>query len=162
MNEECLNDLDKMYGDLFSEKQLESTTLEDLKEYIKSLNKANEEYLKSKEETSLLYRRCEAIENSILRILEAHNLKKFSCEFGNIERRSRTSVKMPTDEGQRKAFLDYLKDKGMDNLITVNSQTLNSYIKTLVNDAEESGEELILPPGISAPSITYTLSLRKG
>jgi len=45
------------------------------------------------------------------------------------------------------ALLEYLHDQGDDDILTVQHQTLNAYIKEKISQAEEQGDEDFLVPG---------------
>ncbi len=75
---------------------------------------------------------------------------------------SRTSVKTPKSPEDRAAFFDYLKNRGLfDDLITVNSQTLNAFYREELKNARENGQMDIDIPGLEPPKESAYLSIRK-
>lgn len=99
--------------------------------------------------------------DKIKSILVENDLPNFRNSRGlaTIRRDWRCSV--PKEPKSRKEFFDYLKKEGwFDEWITVNSQTLNSEYKKLYEAAAKEGEIFELP-GVGAPHIVETVTLRK-
>jgi hypothetical protein len=96
----------------------------------------------------------------LLRLLEKDS---FKSNVGTFSVSHRLSVRVPGNAEDKQAFFDYLKARGLfDQMITVNSQTLNSFYKAEFEAAKESGEGMdFAMPGIGEPSISETISFRK-
>jgi len=74
----------------------------------------------------------------------------------------RTSVLVPKTPEDKTKFYSYLKDKGMfDDMITVNSNTLNAFYKEQLNQALEAGDVNFRIPGIGEAAIVKNLQVRK-
>lgn len=151
------------FESMFGEQEMNSTSIDTLKHLVKTLRETNEEYDKQKRLTSDLYRQCELLERKIIGILEAHNLKNFETEFGKVSAVNRYSVPVPKGEDFSK-FKEYLIKTNREDLLTCNSQSLNKFVKELIEQATESGQAIseVLPDGVQAPTLTTTLSFRKG
>lgn len=103
----------------------------------------------------------EALEKKVLSYLSEFGKKKHICKFGTLDSRPREYWKVPKGEG-RDAFFSYLKEKGLfDNLITVNSQTMNSFVKAEVEAARESGDINFRVPGLDEPTVVDIIYMKK-
>jgi len=72
------------------------------------------------------------------------------------------SVKIPQTIEDKKAFFDFLESRGeFMEYATVNSNTLNSYYKNLLDEAVQNGADDFKVPGIGEPTTYQTISVRK-
>jgi hypothetical protein len=87
------------------------------------------------------------IEKDTAHFLENEGLERYVGKEGTFMWRHVSSYKVPKDTESRREFFDYLKEKGLyENLITVNSATLNAFARA---EEEEHGDELDFQiPGI--------------
>lgn len=91
----------------------------------------------------------ETEENKLLDIMEANDIPGVAVQEGSVTYHFRDSFRVPKETEKLHKFLEWLKEDGMyDALVTVNSNSLQSYIK---NKREILGEEWN-PPGVDAPS----------
>jgi hypothetical protein len=106
----------------------------------------------------------EALKAKVISCLEAAGLDKFAVAgFGTVFKTQRFTVTVPKDGADREAFFGYLESQGIfRELITVNSQTLNSYWKKEFEAAVEQGNPDWKMPGIADPKHVITLGMRKG
>lgn len=150
--------------DFLAEKVPSSTTLSELQGSVEAMAKKRKEVAEQKIVLDNLNKELEALENSIKEILEAHNLSKFASDSGTVYVSNRYGVSFPKDPEKAQIFREYLKEQGMEGALTLNHQTLNSFVKTLLQNAEERGQAIaeVLPPGLDAPTVTQTLGFRKG
>ncbi len=104
------------------------------------------------------------LEAKIINALESHGMDKFSTpEIGTISRYSKLSVKIPKTQEERELFFSYLKTNGVfDELITVNSQTLNAWYKEHLEMLAKKGDEKLEIPGLTEVTSYDVLSWRKG
>lgn len=99
---------------------------------------------------------------SIKRTLEAGGLESFISRSCTVSVQQKTSVKVPKSPEQREAFFGYLKEAGaFDDLITVNSQTLNSWYNAEKETHDKENPEPFAVPGLDDVSEYTTLSIRK-
>lgn len=104
----------------------------------------------------------EATETRLVEQLLENNLTSYRCPAGLASLSFRTSVKTPKTPEQKKAFFDYLKSIGRyDELVSVNSQSLNSFYKEQLELAKEEGKEDVEIPGLTEVSINPNLSFRR-
>lgn len=106
----------------------------------------------------------ERLKAKVISCLEAAGLDKFAVAgHGTVFKTQRFTVTVPKDGADRDAFFAYLESKGIfRELITVNSQTLNSYYKKEMEAAIEAGNPDFKVPGIGEPKLSLTLGMRKG
>jgi len=102
---------------------------------------------------------------TILAYMETHKLPRFSSDYGLVVRRSEFSVKNPATPEDRQLFYGWLKEKGIfEDLVTVNSRTLNAFYKSEAEAAISDGvdEDDFKIPGLDSPSIYEKINLNKG
>jgi hypothetical protein len=136
---------------------------------IKQLTELCEKYKEKKAEKKCLEDQVKeinkdlsSIQTKILAYLDEYGMKSFNGDFGSVSRRKNYSVKQPASPEAREAFFGYLKDQGVfDQMISVNSRTLASYVKQEIEAAKEAGKLDFVPPGIDKPEIVETISMRK-
>jgi len=104
----------------------------------------------------------EIAEGKALEVLVASNLKSFKSAHGTVGVTVRTSVKTPKTLEEKAALFAYLKEIGMyDELVSVNSTTLNSLYKSKLEEAQAQGQDDFVLPGVGEPSISQIISFRK-
>jgi len=104
----------------------------------------------------------EKLESLIIRAMQTSELERFDGDKCTVFRKSKSSVKVPASPQEKKQLLDYLKSIGMfDSMITVNSQTLNSWYNKEIEIARSNGKSEFQVPGIAEPTPYDDLSVRK-
>lgn len=149
--------------DFFEEDEMSEVT-------VSSLDKLCEEYAEmrllldeKKQEIKAKTEELEAIETKIIEALTQSGKNSWDSRAGKVVIQTRYTVAVPKTPEERKKFFDYLKEKGdFDNLITVNSQSLNAYNKQEMEHALENGDVNFKIPGLGEPSMAQFLQLRKG
>ena len=95
----------------------------------------------------------------LLEAAEIDSVKMFGFTFYVEERESVTTPKTLED---KKELFEYLKEQGLfEELVGVNSQTLNSFYKTQAKAALEEGILDFKLPGVPPPTVSKNLRLRK-
>lgn len=104
----------------------------------------------------------ESEEASMIEALNALEMTSHKGPAGGVSISHRTSVKTPkTLEAKNKLF-DYLRAKGLfDTMVSVNSQTLNSFYKAEMEQAIEAGNSEFQIPGLDEVTVSQTLSFRR-
>lgn len=75
---------------------------------------------------------------------------------------TKESVKTPKSLEDKRALFAFLEERGMfDEIVSVNSQTLNSLYKSLSEQAQDEGNFNFRLPGVEAPTAFTTLKMRK-
>jgi len=73
-----------------------------------------------------------------------------------------TSVTTPKTSEEKQALFEFLQSKGIFlEIASVNSQTLNSFYKSLAAEAEEQGNYDFKMPGVGEPTTYTSLKLRR-
>lgn len=83
---------------------------------------------------------------------------------GMLIKTERMSVTLPKSPEEKEAFYNYLKEKSLfEDIVSVNSMTLNAFYKKEFDIACEEGRSVGFKiPGISEPRTVLTLNVRKG
>lgn len=134
------------------EKDISETTISELDSLCQKVfyhDKKKEEYESlAKEESSII----QILQRKILAHLEYSGRDKWDSKFGKVELRRKTSVKTPKTEDEKRAFFEWLRERGIFwSTVSVNSNTLNALYKSEF----EASEGLTKIPGIGDPEI-YT------
>lgn len=126
-----------------------------------SLFKCRNRLEEHKKEQKKLQEEYDAIERKVMGIMtECGKDKYYAQGLGTLYFSNRDTVTMPKDPADREAFFNYLKEKGaFEGLITVNSQTLNSFYK---QEAEIANSPDFKIPGIGTPTRIKTLNMKRG
>lgn len=143
---------------------LSGVTIQQLEQKIQLL--ADEERY-ADEAKAELAKRVEVVENTkswLCAFMREHNKSSYPSTWGTLVRRIRQTYGVPKTNEDRDLFFGYLKAKGIfENLITVHSATLNSYVSGEQDAAAERGEFDFTVPGLGQPTVFESVSLtRKG
>ena len=98
----------------------------------------------------------------VLNILEALEIDSVKAHGFNFYKEESMSVKTPKTLEEKEEFFNYLRSQGVFNeLVSVNSRTLNSFYKSMAEKAAEDGVLDFKMPGIEEP-VPYTkLKMRR-
>lgn len=92
-------------------------------------------------------------------LLSIQNIKMRGKLFYKTEN---TSVKIPRTLEDKEKLFNFLREKGLfEQIVSVNSQTLNSLYKSLAEEALQQGNLDFKIPGVEEPTIYTTLKLKK-
>jgi len=95
-------------------------------------------------------------------MLEALELDKYQAKVGSFTKKLEEGYVLPKDDESRAQFFEYLKEKEMyDSMITINANTLNSYVKGEVELAEANNDFNFVPPGVVRKDPWTKFTLRK-
>lgn len=122
--------------------------------------KANIERLKQElDQENEVY---EKLSNDFMDRLELSGIESLKINGHTFYTNTKESVRTPKTDEDKKLFFDYLKEKGLfDQMISINSQTLNSLYKSMSEEALEKGIVDFRLPGIDEPTIYKQLRIRK-
>lgn len=102
------------------------------------------------------------VQKQLLVYMADFDKTSYKSRFGNIIRVQKTSVTVPKDPEAKAAFFKFLESRGIkDDILTINSQTLNSFYRAEKEAAIASGAEEFSLPGIAPPTVYETLQMRK-
>ena len=135
--------------------------VEELKVLAEKVKIARQEYDKASKAQKEASELKGLLESKMLDALEEADLMRFDAHDVMFLVSNKTSAKTPKSPEEKELFFNYLREQGVyEDMITVNSATLNSYVKTEEALATERGELDFQIPGIA---IDYykQLSVRK-
>jgi len=148
-----------MYNDYDVEDDI---TLSQLDELCLKLAELRGEIDEIKNKKTSLEQQYAEVSDRIITHLTAHKKTKYETASGTFGITRRFSYKVPKTPEDREAFFNYLKSKEVfEDLITVNSQTLNAYAKRELDNAIEEGHSDFEIPGIGEPSLYEKITIRK-
>jgi hypothetical protein len=129
---------------------MEKITVEELQKKIDSCFELKELHDEKKKEAAKVWGDYTTTYLEVISMMEQLDLDKFSTKKGTFSFKYDESFKTPKTPEDRKAFFDFLKDKGVyDEMVTVNSRTLNSWAKQEVAAAEDEGDFDYQIPGLT-------------
>lgn len=140
-------------------------TVDAIEGMAKSLKELREEIDADKAILSEKNAALDELENKIVLTLKELGKTSYRSEYGTVSRNEKWRVNLPATPEDRAEFFEYLKNKGLfENMITVNSNTLNSYYMKEWEQAKGGDPEEALNfkvPGIGEPKLYEALSFRK-
>lgn len=164
MNEEVPEWLKELDGEFTTEKEYTGTTLEDIEKLSEETYELKLKVDKEKAALSELTKVFDQKKNELRKILEAHDKTNYSSKQGKISIVSKKSYKVPKGD-QKAEFFEWIKEtKGeqvLQDLVTINSQTLNSWMKVEEENALERGDLSFEAPGLGEPSTYEQIRLGK-
>lgn len=104
-----------------------------------------------------------AVSSKIIESLDSSGKERWDINgVGTISVVHRFTYKVPKTPDQKEQFFGFLKEKGIfEDLISVNSQTLNAFAKREMELAKESGATDFSIPGLEEPALDKTIQLRR-
>lgn len=152
--------MDMNWGD--EPKDISQTTMGELHKLCESFHKIKSQIDGVKDTLERLELEKKENEAKIINLLNEFKMPSIKNEFGNFIISNRFTVQTPKTPEEKSAFFSYLKELGIfDELISVNSQTLNGWYRQEMDAALDRGEVNFMVPGIAEPKMVQTLSLRK-
>ena len=119
--------------------------------------------IQSKEaEVELLKEKFKGLSDTILGTLDLLELESIKAHGFLFFKETRSSVTTPKSPEEKKALFDFLESKGIFlEMVSVNSQTLNSLYKSLEAEALKRGELEFRLPGVPEPTTYINLKLKR-
>jgi hypothetical protein len=103
-----------------------------------------------------------SVQNQILEYMTEFDKTSYKSKFGTIVKVEKLSVKTPKDPDSKAAFFAWLEGKGIkDEILNINSQTLNSLYKQELEAAAQRGDTEFSIPGIDLPTVFHQITMRK-
>lgn len=149
----------------FEEVPLEQVSISDLQAMVKTMATKRKEYDEQKKIASDINSEIETLEQKILSILEAHNLTKFPVDgIGTVYTSEKFQVSFPKDPDKAAALRAYCYDNGLDTMLTINHNSLNSLYKSKKEELQLAGELDFsnVIAGVDEPKVYKTIGFRKG
>lgn len=135
---------------------VESVTVQKLTEMIELSFSLRKEYDRAKKESDKAYADFQAAQVKAAGLMEALGLQKFHSPSGTFTYVYEETYRVPKSPEQREEFFKFLKEKGVyEQMVSVNSQTLNSFAKIEEKNALDEGNFDFKIPGLekSVPRI---------
>jgi len=102
------------------------------------------------------------IQAEIIRILEAMDAESIKIHGFNFYVEEKASVRVPKTIEEKRLLFAYLKEQGLfEEMVSVNSQTLNSFYKSMAEQAAAEGNLDFRIPGVEEPSSYKQLKMRR-
>lgn len=151
-----------MENETFDLSYSQAITFQQMDAVCKSISEQRSVVDSAKETLKLETEKLDNLEAKLMEMLKQVEKDSYKSPYGNFVIAHRTSVKIPQGEDKAK-FFDYLKKRGIfDQMITVNSATLNAWYKEEFNAAKENGTLLDFNiDGLGEPTVTEILHFRK-
>ena len=135
-------------------------TVKQLEAMIDYAFRLREEYQNAKDEAESLYAKLKDHQESIVTMLEALEMTSYKSKAGLFAYKYTATFKTPKTPEQKEQFFAFLREKGIfDNMISVNSRTLNSWAKQ-----EEAANADVLDfciPGLEKGQPESIVTMRK-
>ncbi len=143
---------------------MNTITVEEMNKMAETIRAKESEYEVAKKVSTSLGKEVDSLYDMMGKMLLELGQDSFKTPVGTMILTKRTSFKVPKDEESRDAFFGKLKEMGLfESMITVNSTTMNSFLKEEYKAAEARGEDMVTYKfaGIEPPTVSVTASLRK-
>lgn len=144
---------------------MSSVTVEQLEAMVKDYADLRSEIELDKVELSAKNETLDELEGKIAATLKELGKQSYKSEAGLISRVERWRVNLPQTPDEKQQLRDYLREKGLEDMLTVNSNTMNSYYMKEWDEVKAHGdpEEAMnfRIPGIGEPKVHEILSFRK-
>lgn len=104
----------------------------------------------------------EQVKTKILRAIEASGIGSLKAHGWTFYKKDETSVKTPKTIEEKQELFEFLRERGIfDEMVSVNSKTLNTLYKNLSEEAADQGILEFVMPGVGAPTTYTTLEMRR-
>jgi hypothetical protein len=143
---------------------MESVTLEELDLLCLEYSKKRQALEALKAEVTEREKELYETEIKIQAYLEQSNKTKYSVDgIGTFNIVNRFTYKIPRTPEAKEKFFTYLKELNVyDDLINVNSQTLNAFCKEQLEKARDRQDFNFTVPGLEEPTLSKKVQLRRG
>lgn len=141
--------------------ELPAVTVQELKNMCQLLLSRRDDHDRALEEAKKTKEEVDKLEHKILSYMKEYGLPMFEGPFGRVSVKNYATVSQPATPEDKALFFDYLKEQGIyDQMISVNSRTLNSWVNREIESKEKNGEFGWVPPGLQAPGNFQKLSVK--
>jgi len=152
--------------DAWEEESAQEISINDLDNAVRKVKEIRDEKDALKKQQDAISDTLEIAEGELLDLLTRANKKSYKLDgVATISLKEKLSVQTPKTPEEKRAFFNWVKEthgeQEADSLMTVNSQTLNSFYNAEMELAATRGEADFSIPGILAPVSRTILSVRK-
>lgn len=146
----------------FGNEPTNTITVEELESAIQDCFDLKSVHDAKKDEASEAWDKYSEKQNRVRGMLESLNKTSYKASAGTFSFSLTDSYKTPKTLEQKEAFFTYLKEKNIfDEMITVNSKSLNSYAAKEIELQYDQGNFDFTIPGLEKGEPAYRCSLRK-
>lgn len=139
-----------------------STTLEQMEQLAARIAELRAKEAEASAAKKLISEELDKAEAKMLEALTQNDMRQYRSKVGLVSLGFFTSVKTPKLDSDKKAFFDYLKSLGLyDQMISVNSTTLNSFYRSKQEEAVAAGNDGFAIPGITEVTVEPRLLFRR-
>lgn len=154
MEQQTIDEINKL-----SKEEITVDVLERVSKACYDYKKQASEFDKQKKEANI---QKDVVQELLGNLMDKLEITSYKSKSGTISKNEQPNYRLPQDDDSRKKFFSYLKEKGVyDTMITINSRSLQSYIKQEVELMELDGKFDELPDGIEETEYRTVYSLRK-
>ena len=133
-----------------------------LNEKTKKASELKELLETKKNELKVIQEEFDTTTSDIIKVLEALEIDSVKMHGFNFYVVEKSSVKTPKDLESKRELFKFLDGKGiLEEVVSVNSMTLNSLQKTYAEEAVKEGNLEFVLPGVEEPTYYKQLTLRK-
>lgn len=123
------------------------------------------DYEEAKTKASAIYAELKKVESSLLEMLTASGLEKYSVpDIGTVSVTSSLSFNVPKTLDDKRALYGYIKSKHgsevLESMLSINSRTLNSFLREEYNSLAEEGVNPVVA-GVNQPTEMQALRFTK-
>jgi hypothetical protein len=136
-------------------------TVDELEAMTSSIAEKRQEVAELSRQKTAKQDELDLMEERMMLLLEQSGKHDYHGEAGTFYISSRETVKVPKDLDSKRELFDYLRAKGIfEELVSVNSQTLNAFYKAEKKAAEENGNWGFTLPGVGEPTVDQIPAFR--
>jgi len=142
---------------------MDETTLIQFKKVVTQLYTQREVVDRISDSLDIESKKLEALKSKIVFMLDESGMEKFHTPgVGTVSVRNRFTVTTPKSLEDKEKFFQWLRERGIfTEVVSVNSQKLNSLYQEEIEKSLADGEPDFSIPGIPEPKVIKTLSIRK-
>lgn len=141
----------------------------DIKEFdalVQELKEKKEMYDKASQLKTDTYNEYQKVQEKVLNTLKKTGKSKYHVDhLGTVYTITNYRVSTPKDLDSKRAFADWISSKYgndvRDEMLGVNYQTLNSFVKKEFDAAEERGDVAFKIPGLDDPEMIESVGFRQ-
>ena len=139
-------------------KEQAPASVAELNHLCESMFKLRAEIDDKQAEISTMNVRLEEMKAKVQGILDETGLTSFKSTYGTVGTREINTYKI-APEGKAE-FIQFLRSQGMDQMLSVNHQTLQAYCREVYEQNKDNLDFSL--PGVGEPQLFKTITMRKG
>lgn len=141
---------------------MSEVSVKELEKQVALIREKKDELAEIKAKQSTINQELYRLEQEAMALLESCEKVNYKGEDGTIYMQTIKSVKVPKDLESKKKLFDYIRSLGLyDELVSVNSQTLNALYRKEAEASEERGELMFKIPGLEDPTVSIKMGFRR-